>query len=121
MSGGNTICVVTALLELGMAPMQGPKTTALLDTPAGLVTARAACKNGRCIGVSLEMVPAFVERLDFEVGRTRADIAFGGVYYALIDVNQIGLDIAPENARQLAESGVKHQGCYQSAGSASTV
>jgi proline racemase len=112
MSGSNAICVVTALLELGMVPMQEPETTVVLDTPAGLVTARAACKDGRCIGVSLDMVPAFVERLDFEVettefGRIRADIAFGGVYYALVDVNQIGLNIAPENARQLAESGVK--------------
>jgi len=93
MSGSNAICVVTALLELGMAPMQEPKTTALLDTPAGLVTARAACKDGRCIGVSLDRVPALVERLDFEVvttevGRIRADTAFGGVYYALFDVNR---------------------------------
>ena len=65
MSGSNAICVVTALLELGMVPMQEPETTVVLDTPAGLVTARAACKDGRCIGVSLDMVPAFVERLDF--------------------------------------------------------
>ncbi|MGX6998734.1 proline racemase family protein [Caballeronia sp. KNU42] len=112
MSGSNAICVVTALLELGMVPMQEPETTVVLDTPAGLVTARAACEDGRCLGVSLDMVPAFVERLDFEVettefGTIRADIAFGGVYYALVDVSQIGLDIAPENARQLAESGVK--------------
>jgi proline racemase len=112
MSGSNAICVVTALLELGMVPMQEPETTVVLDTPAGLVTARAACEDGRCLGVSLDMVPAFVERLDFEVettefGTIRADIAFGGVYYALVDVSQIGLNIAPGNARQLAESGVK--------------
>ncbi|TDN61592.1 proline racemase family protein [Paraburkholderia sp. BL10I2N1] len=112
MSGSNCICVVTALLELGMVPMQEPETTVVLDTPAGLVTARATCSDGRCLGVSLDMVPSFVERLDFEVetaefGRIKADIAFGGVYYALIDVDQIGLEIAPQNARELATYGVK--------------
>lgn len=111
MSGSNAICVVTALLELGMVEMQEPETTVLLDTPAGLVRAHAACSGGRCTGVSLDMVPSFVEQLDFvfetsQFGKIRADIAFGGVYYALIDVDQIGLRIAPENARQLAELGV---------------
>ncbi|SEK11000.1 proline racemase family protein [Paraburkholderia diazotrophica] len=111
MSGSNAICVVTALLELGMVEMQEPETTVVLDTPAGLVTARATCKDGRCMGVSLDMVPAFVEQLDFsfetsQFGKIMADIAFGGVYYALIDVEQVGLRIAPENARELAELGV---------------
>ncbi|SAK80789.1 proline racemase [Caballeronia hypogeia] len=111
MSGSNAICVVTALLELGMIEMREPETTVVLDTPAGLVTARASCADGRCTGVSLDMVPAFVERLDVVIetprlGNIRADIAFGGVYYALIDVEQTGLAIAPENARALAELGV---------------
>ncbi|BBU31560.1 proline racemase [Burkholderia sp. THE68] len=111
MSGSNAICVVTALLELGMVEMREPETTVVLDTPAGLVTARASCKDGRCTGVSLDMVPAFVEQLDVNVetarfGTIKADIAFGGVYYALIDVDQVGLEIAPEHARELAELGV---------------
>ncbi|MBN3787325.1 proline racemase family protein [Burkholderia sp. Ac-20353] len=112
MSGSNSICVVTALLELGMVPMQEPETTVVLDTPAGLVTARATCRNGRCVGVSLDMVPAFVEQLDVpiktdEFGEIRADIAFGGVYYALVDADQVGLEIVPRNARRLADLGVK--------------
>ncbi|MGH8349228.1 MAG: proline racemase family protein [Pseudomonas sp.] len=111
MSGSNCICVVTALLELGMVPMQEPETTVVLDTPAGLVTARAQCANGRCLSVSLDMVPAFVEHLDLVIetevfGRIKVDVAFGGVYYALIDVDQTGLSIAPENARALADAGV---------------
>ncbi|KGU82921.1 proline racemase family protein [Pseudomonas mediterranea] len=111
MSGSNCICVVTALLELGMVPMQEPETTVVLDTPAGLVTARACCEDGRCLSVSLDMVPAFVEHLDVAIetevfGTLKADIAFGGVYYALIDVDQVGLAIAPENARELANAGV---------------
>ena len=111
MSGSNCICVVTALLELGMVPMQEPETTVVLDTPAGLVTARAQCADGRCLSVSLDMVPAFVEHLDLAIdteqfGRINIDVAFGGVYYALIDVAQTGLSITPENARALADAGV---------------
>lgn len=111
MSGSNAICVVTALLELGMLEMQEPETTVVLDTPAGLVTARASCHDGRCTAVSLDMVPSFVEQLDFsfettKFARIKADIAFGGVYYALVDVEQVGLEITPANARELAELGV---------------
>ncbi len=112
MSGSNCICVVTALLELGILPMEEPRTKVVLDTPAGLVTATAECADGRCKSVSLDMVPAFVEQLGAvidtaEFGPIEADIAFGGVYYALIDVDQIGLSITPANARALAIEGVK--------------
>ena len=109
MSGSNCICVVTALLETGRVKMVEPETTVRLDTAAGLIVARAQCENGRCLSVSLDNVPAFAVSLDTPVktadfGTIRADIAFGGVFYALVDVAQIGLTIAPENARALAEA-----------------
>lgn len=111
MSGSNCICVVTALLESGRIPMREPETTVRLDTAAGLVTARARCENGRCLSVSLDNVPAFALALDATLqtttfGPLTADIAFGGVFYALVDVHQTGLTIAPENARALAEAGI---------------
>lgn len=112
MSGSNCICVVTALLESGRVNMVEPQTIVRLDTPAGLIVARAQCAAGRVQSVSLDNVPAFVEELDRVIetprwGRIRADIAFGGVYYALVDVGQIGLEIAPQNARALAEAGIE--------------
>lgn len=112
MSGSNCICVVTALLESGRVAMQEPETLVRLDTPAGLIVARARCEGGRCLSVSLDNVPSFAELLDHEIdtpawGRIKVDIAFGGVYYALVDVGQIGLTIAPENARALAEAGIE--------------
>lgn len=111
MSGSNCICVVTALLESGRVPMREPETVVRLDTPAGLIVARAVCRDGRCLSVSLDNVPSFAEALDQEVdtprwGRIKVDIAFGGVYYAIVDVDQIGIDIAPANARYLAEAGI---------------
>lgn len=112
MSGSNCICVVTALLESGRVPMQGPEAVVRLDTPAGLIVARAACRNGRCLSVSLDNVPCFAELLDRPIetprwGRIEVDVAFGGVYYALVDAQQIGLDIVPGNARALAEAGIE--------------
>lgn len=112
MSGSNCICVVTALLETGRVKMVEPETLVRLETPAGLIAAHARCENGRCIAVSLDNVPCFAEILDQNVetprwGTIRADIAFGGVYYALVDAHQIGLRIDPENARELAEAGIE--------------
>ena len=92
--------------------MREPETTVRLDTPAGLVIAHARCEDGRCVSVSLDSVPAFVETLDQEIatprwGRIKADIAFGGIYYALVDVRQLGIAIDPRNARVLAQAGVE--------------
>lgn len=110
MSGSNCICMVTALLESGRVPMVEPETLVRLDTAAGLIVARARCENGRCVSVSLDNVPAFVQALDVAVqtprwGEIRADIAFGGVFYAQIDADRVGLAITPDNARALAEAG----------------
>jgi len=114
MSGSNCICAVTVLLETGMVAMQEPETTVILDTPAGPVSARAACRDGKCETVTLRMVPAFVEALDVAVevpglGSVTADIAFGGVYYAFVDPKAVGLDIAPEQARALVDAGSRIQ------------
>jgi proline racemase len=89
MSGSNCICVVTALLESGRVAMREPETIVRLDTPAGLIVARAECREGRCLSVGVDNVPSFAEMLDREIdtprwGRIRADVAFGGVYYALV-------------------------------------
>ena len=111
MSGSNCMCVVTALLETGRVPMREPETIVRLDTPAGLVVAHARCEDGRCVSVSLDNVAAFVEQLDQTIeterwGRIKADIAFGGIYYAIVDVGQLGIAIEANNARALAESGI---------------
>src|SRR5690606_15670220 len=97
-------------LETGMVPMTEPETVLRLETPAGIVTATATCRDGRCERVAIAMPPAFVHALDVEVetatyGRVRADIAYGGVFYALVDVEQVGLSIRPGEARGLMQAG----------------
>ena len=110
-SGSNSICVTTALLETGIVEMREPETVVTLETAAGLVTARAECRAGKCVRVHLDMVPAFVEALDVPIetasrGRIEADICYGGVFYALVDVGQLDLSITPDSAAELARIGM---------------
>lgn len=111
MSGSNAMCATTALLETGMIPMVEPVSVVTFDTAAGLVKATATCQGGKVVKVTLDMPPSFVTRQDAvietaEWGALRYDLCFGGVFYALVDVDQIGLTITPENARALAMTGV---------------
>ena len=112
MSGSNAMCATTALLETGMVPMVEPVSVVALDTAAGLVVATATCQGGKVVKVTLDMPPSFVTKQNAvietaEWGAVRYDLCFGGIFYALIDVAQIGLTIAPENARALAMTGVE--------------
>lgn len=111
MSGSNSICVTTALLETGTIAMKEPETVVRLDTAAGLVTATATCRDGKCERVRLAMNPSFAHELDVTVavdgiGKVKVDIAFGGVFYALIDPRQLGLKISPDQARALVQAGI---------------
>lgn len=111
MSGSNAMCAVTAILETGMKEMTEPETVVVLDTAAGLVRAVAACEGGKVTRVALDMPPSFVAKKNAvietsEWGAVTYDLCFGGVFYALVDVEQTGLSIAPGNARNLAVKGV---------------
>ncbi len=114
MSGSNAMCVTTVLLETGILPMSEPETTVVLDTPAGLVTATAACRDGKCERVSLDFVPSFAEHLDHPVeveglGTVSVDVAYGGCYFALIDAKALGFAITPDEARDMVDAGTKIQ------------
>src|SRR5712691_4589642 len=62
MSGSNTICVATVLLETGMVELREPETILRLEAPAGVVEVRAECRDGRVASVELTNVPAFADR-----------------------------------------------------------
>ncbi len=110
MSGSNLICTVTVLLETGIVPMVEPETAVMMDTPAGVVRAVAACRDGRCERVEFSNVPCFVDRLDatLEVegfGSVAADIAYGGMFYAIVDATKLGFAVTADEARDLAVLG----------------
>ena len=112
MSGTNTICTVTVLLETGMLPMKEPMTEIALDAPGGLVQVTAACKDGKCESVTFRNVPCFVFHLDRSVevpgvGTVTADVAYGGMMYAMVDARSLGFAIEPSEARDLVDVGEK--------------
>jgi trans-L-3-hydroxyproline dehydratase len=110
MSGSNTICVATVLLETGMVEMREPETTLRLEAPAGVVEVVAACREGKCESVELTNVPCFADRLDaaLEVeglGTLIVDVAFGGMWYAITDAQALGFALEPSEARDLSLAG----------------
>lgn len=110
MSGTNTMCVVTALLETGMLPAREPTTELTLETPAGLIEVEARVEDGKVTRVTFENVPAFAVHLDAvvevpTVGEVRVDVAWGGMFYAIAEAARFGLTIAPEHGRKLAQFG----------------
>lgn len=110
MSGTNTICVATVLLETGMLPMREPITELTLDTPAGLVEVKAECANGKVKKVTFQNVPAFAVYLDTPIevphlGKVKVDVAYGGMFYVIADADQFGLNLVPQEGREIVRIG----------------
>lgn len=108
MSGSNTICIATVLLETGIVPMEEPRTTFRLDMPGGPVDIHAECRDGKCVSVTFRNVPSFVERLDAVlsvdgIGEVVCDVAYGGMMYLIVDAARLGFEVVPDEARRLAE------------------
>jgi proline racemase len=107
MSGSNTICTATVLLETGMLEMREPETVLRLEAPGGVVEVRATCRDGRCESVELTNVPAFADRLDAPVevegvGTVVVDVAYGGMWYAIASAQALGFAIEPDEARDMS-------------------
>lgn len=112
MSGSNSMCVATVLLDTGLVPMQEPVTDLVLEAPGGLVNVRAWCRNGKAERVEITNVPSFVHRLDAVIdvpglGAIRVDTAYGGDSFVLVDAADVGVEIQPGKARELAELGMR--------------
>lgn len=110
MSGSNTICVATVLLETGIVPMVEPVTELALEAPAGLIRVRCECRDGKVLSVRLVNRPSFVYHQDAMVevaglGTVRMDIAYGGMTYAMVHAQDLGFAIEPHEARDICAMG----------------
>jgi proline racemase len=106
MSGTNTMCVVTALLETGMLPMTEPVTELTLESPAGLIRVRADCADGKVTGVTFRNVPAFATHLDAivevpQLGTVTVDVAYGGMFYVIASAAAFGLRLTPDEGADI--------------------
>ena len=110
MSGTNTICVVTVLIETGIVAATEPVTELVVETPAGLVGVTADVADGKVTRVTFRNVPAFAMHLDAvvdvpEIGPVTVDVAWGGMFYVIAEAAQLGLDLEPEEGRTIVRLG----------------
>ena len=110
MSGSNSMCVATVLLETGRVPMVEPVTEFSIEAPGGLVAVRAECHGGKAERITVRNLPSFADRLDASldvpgVGVVRVDTAFGGDSFVLVDAADLGLVVEPGAAAELADVG----------------
>ena len=108
LSGSNTMCVTTALLETGLIPITSSSMELTLETPAGLIPVSASCSESKVESVTIDVCPSFAEHLDCPIqveglGEIVVDVGFGGCYFAMVDTAQLPIEIAPKHARQMVE------------------
>jgi proline racemase len=111
MCGHGTIGVATVLVETGMVEVSEPVTTIRLDTPAGLVVAEVAVEGGAAKAVTIRNVPSYSHALDATVdvaglGKVTYDIAYGGNFYAMVELEQLGIPFAREEKQRLLDAGL---------------
>lgn len=112
MSGSNSICVATVLLDSGMIPMKEPVTEMVLEAPGGLARVRAECRDGKAERITVQNVPSFAGEMNVslhvpDLGKIRVNTAFGGDSFVVVDAQALGFDVVPSEARTLAELGVQ--------------
>ncbi|MGW4486567.1 proline racemase family protein [Amycolatopsis sp. NPDC004368] len=111
MCGHGTIGVATVLVETGMVEVVEPVTTIRLDTPAGLVVAEVAVQDGVAKSVTIRNVASFAVGLDRKVevpglGQVRYDLAFGGNFYAIVELEELGLPFDRAQKQRLIDAGL---------------
>ncbi len=112
MSGSNSICVATVLLETGLIEMHEPVTEFNLEAPGGLVRVKAYCQQGKAESIEVKNLPSFADQLDATlevpgIGTLSVDTAYGGDSFVIVDALALGFEIKPQEARDLAEIGTK--------------
>lgn len=112
MSGSNSICVATVLVETGLVPIAEPETVLTLEAPGGLVEARVAVRDGRAERVTIRNVASFADRLGVALevegfGTVRVDTAYGGDSFVIADSAALGFALTPDEARDIAVTGAK--------------
>lgn len=110
MSGSNSICVATVLLETGIVPMQEPVTRFHLEAPGGLVAIEAACRAGKAERITVRNHPSFAAKIDVPLelegrGTLTVSTAYGGDSFVIVDAAALGFALTPDEGKELAALG----------------
>lgn len=106
-SGSNAMCAAAAMVEARLVPLPDPEDDLLLETPAGLTRLTLTARRGRLDSVAYDALPGFAVPGDHvtEVegwGRVRFRLVYGGVFYAVVNAAEVGLDPARTPVSELA-------------------
>ena len=112
MSGSNSICVSTVLLDTGLIEMKEPITEFILEAPGGLVPVKAFCKDGKAKSIEINNVASFADQLNIYIeveglGTLKADTAYGGDSFVVINAQDLGFEIKPDEAKDISDIGSK--------------
>lgn len=112
MSGSNSICVATVLLDGGIVPMREPVTEMVLEAPGGLVRVRAECCNGKAERIFVRNVTSFAGKMSVPLevdglGTLTVDTAYGGDSFVVVDAGALGFEVAADEAGDIARLGVR--------------
>ena len=104
MSGSNSICVSTVLLEKNFLKMSYPLTQLSLEAPGGIIKVIAECEDNKVKSVSVSNLPSFIDKLEVELvtknyGKIIVSTAYGGDSFLLCNAKDFNLKIIPENAK----------------------
>ena len=110
MSGSNTICTATVLIAEKLVPVTEPITELVLEAPAGLIRVRAAVRDGKATSITFENVPAFAIEINApvevpQIGRVKVDVAWGGMFFAIVEAEALGLRLTPDEGRDIVRLG----------------
>jgi proline racemase len=112
MSGSNSICVATVLLDMGIVPMTEPETRLVLEAPGGVIEVVAECRDGKAERIHVTNHPSFADRLDAMIevegiGSLRVDTGYGGDSFVFVSAARLGFALTPDEARDVAMTGMK--------------
>lgn len=112
MCGHGSIGAASMIVETGMVEVTEPYTEVVLDAPSGVIRTKVHVVNGKAIEVSLLNVPAFLykenQMIDLpDRGPVTFDISFGGSFFALVDSEEIGLDLDIRNIDTIISLGME--------------
>ena len=108
MSGSNSICVATVLLEKNLIKSSEPFTSFTLEAPGGLISIKAEVKNKITKSVEIENLPSFVDLMDVKLktknyGEIIVSTVFGGDTFIICNARDFNLTIEPKNAKKFVE------------------
>lgn len=106
MCGYATIGESMTLVNENLVKVVEPVTHLTLEMPAGLIHVDVEVEDGKTKSVSFENIPSFLFEENCLVTNIHFDVSYSGSFFALVDADQLDIEININNANKFKELGV---------------